>query len=317
MAILSADAPTRFLVLFAVAPGEQERNRATDLLDALFHYEPHVTRVVIVDDGADLEPVLATLAPRFRDRVVIVKNPRAGRGVGWRDGLTVGLFEAFATILPLADEKFVLKLDTDSLVVAPFAAKIATRFAADPRVGLLGTHSINPDKTPFDSNVFLPLIHWTAQPVYFNLHNKYSPRGLHFNLGPIARRRRAIIQEAKRRGYIAPESCQGGGYAISCALLADARRGGHFTDPLLWLDCPLTEDIVLGITARACGFSLADYNGCNEPFGVKYSGLPGMPAEIVRNGYSIIHSVKNDPRYTEPEIRAFFRARRIDFTARV
>ncbi|HEY2441098.1 MAG TPA: hypothetical protein VGI07_12755, partial [Solirubrobacteraceae bacterium] len=58
------------------------------------------------------------------------------------------------------------------------------------------------------------------------------------------------------------------------------------------------------------GFRLAGHVDEGETFAVAWRGLPDTPEGLVTRGYSIIHSVKNDPRITESEIRRDFAARR-------
>ena len=81
-------------------------------------------------------------------------------------------------------------------------------------------------------------------------------------------------------------------------------------DLILWLDTFATEDGIIPLYAKMLGLELVDYVSRGEPFGVVVRGLPGTLDEILERGYSIIHSVKNDPRVTEAQVREFFAARR-------
>ena len=85
--------------------------------------------------------------------------------------------------------------------------------------------------------------------------------------------------------------------ALSCVRGQDQER--KLLDRLLKPDMTLQND------AQHKNF-VAD----GEVFGVRYKGLPYEPVILVERGYSVIHSVKNDSRMTEEEIREFFRARR-------
>jgi hypothetical protein len=74
----------------------------------------------------------------------------------------------------------------------------------------------------------------------------------------------------------------------------------------------MSEDVSMCMFAAVTGYRLADRSDPGEPFGVRYIGLPDTLENLVAAGYGIIHAVKNDPRYTEEDIRAYFRALRED-----
>jgi hypothetical protein len=44
-----------------------------------------------------------------------------------------------------------------------------------------------------------------------------------------------------------------------------------------------------------------------DPFGVAWRGLPGDPDDLIKRGFSIVHSLKNCGYGTEPELRDRFR----------
>jgi hypothetical protein len=83
---------------------------------------------------------------------------------------------------------------------------------------------------------------------------------------------------------------------------------GYLSDPLCWLRSGCTEDVMMGIYARAVGMDMADHNGPGEPFGVQFSGLPYSPDILLARGYSIVHSVKDQGELREADTRQFFRS---------
>jgi hypothetical protein len=77
--------------------------------------------------------------------------------------------------------------------------------------------------------------------------------------------------------------------------------------PRRWLYARLGDDVMLGAQARALGLGLRDLH---DVFALKHIGLADAPPRLVERGVAVIHSVKNDPVHSEPELRAFFEARR-------
>src|SRR5437879_1615800 len=119
----------RWAVLLPIGPGGSEVERLADGLAALNAFEPDVERIVLVDDEPDAGRDLYRAAGVLADRVTVIANPRDGRGAGWSDGLAVGMGAGLAEILDGASVAWALKLDTDALVVGPFASAITDRFA--------------------------------------------------------------------------------------------------------------------------------------------------------------------------------------------
>jgi hypothetical protein len=82
------------------------------------------------------------------------------------------------------------------------------------------------------------------------------------------------------------------------------------SDPMLWLNTALVEDVMMSMLVMATGMQLYGYSGTDEVFGILHKGLADEPEEMMRRGYGIIHSVRNDPRHSESEIRQYFQSRR-------
>jgi hypothetical protein len=118
---------------------------------------------------------------------------------------------------------------------------------------------------------------------------------------------RRTVREALGNGYTPGEHCMAAGCAVSTAMIAGMAQHGWLADPRRWLNTLLGDDIMLGIMARALGLELRDLHAV---FGLKHIGLADTPERLVERGFAVVHSVKNDPRFEEAEIRAFFAARR-------
>ena len=87
-------------------------------------------------------------------------------------------------------------------------------------------------------------------------------------------------------------------------------RRGYFAERFVWADSQMSEDVMMAIYTRACDLTLAAHAADGDTYGVKHVGLPDTPQRMIDRGYSIIHNIKNDPRFPEDEIREFFRQKR-------
>jgi hypothetical protein len=123
-------------------------------------------------------------------------------------------------------------------------------------------------------------------------------------------RTRRIVRDARAAGYQWGECPLTSAVAVGRPTLDEIIRRGDFDDPDLFRGARLVDDPVLGLLVRAAGYRSLGYAADGEIFGLQWRGLPDTPQRLLDRGYSIIHSVKNDPHFTEDEIRAFFAAKR-------
>jgi hypothetical protein len=297
----------RFAAVIPLGPAPAERLRLFDLLASLWHYEPHISRVVVIDDGANVVDFPAGPCPIDR-----IMNPRQGRGVGILGGGCVGILSGLRHCTTFANEiDFVLKIDTDALIIAPFAGQIARLFHDDPQAGMAGAYRFTPngearDFTPWRELTSDLASAWIGDRARQARAGRQSPFALHG--APAAMRR--VAQQALRQGYEPGENLQGGAYAISIRTVCEMDKSGLLADPLIWLHTALGEDVLVPMQTKAAGFGLRDAAADGEPFGIRYRGLPDAPAKLISRGFSIIHSVKNDPNVSEGDVREFFRLRR-------
>jgi hypothetical protein len=75
---------------------------------------------------------------------------------------------------------------------------------------------------------------------------------------------------------------------------------------MLWLNTDLVEDVMMSMLVMASGMELMGFAANGEVFGVLHRGLPDVPERLLERGYGVIHSVRNDPRFSEGDIRVFF-----------
>lgn len=302
-----------FALLFYVGPSSQELFGAQDLLESLFHYEPFVQEIVVIDDGNRKETLRQALPVPPQTKLTIIPNPRNGKGYGWLGGTSAALTAGLNHLSFNRSIEFVIKLDTDSLVIAPFSEKVSRAFRVNPDIGMLGSHTVKPftgqemDR-PTEAAIKKLSIKKLSRP--FTIWRRTPGSRLpSFQIGSIGRygKIRRMLHQALANGYVPGEMCQGGGLAVSSAAIGSMAKGGLLSDPLLWMKTPCGDDVVLAIYVRAVGFRPENFCGSDEPFATKYKGLPAPPQVLLDYGYSIIHSVKDHQTFREAETRAFFR----------
>jgi hypothetical protein len=277
------------VVAIPVGPSETDIERTRDLLAAIRAHEPRAERVVLVDDAP---------APRsWPDGVAVVPNPRAGRGIGTLGGTCTATLAGLAWAHANARGAWVLRLDTDALVIGPFVEAIEAQWRPDD--GVLGSchRTCNGEVRDLSSWDFTVRRH--AWPVWLWRH---PPRRLRYVQPPVRVARQAV-REALAKGYVPGEHCIAAGCAISATMLAAMAARGWLDEPRRWLNTRLGDDIMLGIMARALGLDLRDVHAV---FGLKHVGLADTPQRLVERGFAVVHSVKNDPDHGEEDIRSFF-----------
>lgn len=291
--LASLHAVSEFVVAIPVGPSEQEAERARDLIVSLRAHEPRARRIVLVDDS--LEP------REWPVGVAVIPNPRAGRGIGTLGGTCTATLAALAWAHENAPGAWVLRLDSDALVIGPFANAVDGAWRQGD--GVLGSCRQTPNGEPRDLGPWARTVRKHRRRVWLWLK---PPRRLRYLQRSIPVVRRAV-RDAIVRQYEPGEHCIAAGCAISAELIQRAAEQSWLDDPRAWLNTRLGDDIMLGIMARALWLDLRDFHAV---FGVKHVGLADTPEGLAERGFAVIHSVKNDPRFAEEEVRAFFAARR-------
>jgi hypothetical protein len=313
-------------LLVLVGPSEHDIDRLTDLLDSVVCYEPDV-ECVLIDDGVDDRTSRIEALAGGRLPATVLRHPRRGRDAPRSGALTMGVLTGLAAVQERQDVEFVLKIDLDALVIGPFHQQISAFLRAHPDAGVLGCLGETCDRSvaafqhcfrrpsPFADALGLldawppervserqtiPVVHPVLGAVEVTMEEYHAVR----TLGP-------RWAQAAANGQRTAEYCQGGAYAVSAELLRRMRAASMLDDARVWLPIGFFgEDDVIGMYAFATGLRLYDFSNDREPFGIRWRGLPFPPAELVARGYALIHSVKQDDRYTEADIRAFFAEQR-------
>jgi len=296
--------------MMAIGPSSVELGRLTEGLRALVRHEPGVMRVILVDDGPPSRDLRLAL-PAMPDscRVEIVKSLRDGRGEPLMGGGCAVMLSGLRAAAESDVGDFLLKLDTDALVIRPFADSIGALMAREPQAGIIGACSRSPTGEPrSDAH---------HRRVFNNAGSWHVPRGQRKSVGRHHRfpstwdewRLLRLMRRARRSGCTMGENVSGGAYVITAEALRRMKSARLLETPTLWIKTLATEDGVIPLYARMLGLKLVDFADAGEVFGVTVRGLPCTLEEIAHRRYSIIHSIKNDPRASESDIRRFFAER--------
>lgn len=297
-----------FAIVHPVGPKSVELARTADLLDSLGAHEQARGWVVLVDDAEHPRGLDAmfTVAPNLTVAAIHHRRTRKVK-YGNAIGVCSPVLHGMQWVQKNTDASFVSKLDTDSLVIAPFHDRVIKRFEQRPHAGFIGAHTLDPNGQQRDVAHHGANVRAIHRPAISLAHpvrtlQQWLDREVSFV--------RPIIRRALSNGYQWGEHCLGGGYAIRREALDRMNQLGYLDNPSRWLVIDWPEEVMMGVLTRASGYSLENFASDGEPFGVKYRGLPDTPENLVRRGFSVIHSVKNDPRFTEEQVRQFFRERR-------
>ena len=272
-------------------------------------YEPETPLVLFIDDGGKDRRLDEKFRATATCRLVNIFNTRNGHGIGETSGLSAGMLLAIAWLHANADCGFVMKLDTDALIIAPFAEKILRTLAARPDVGMVGLYNRMCDGSVRDQTSFRKMLGKLASP-FAVWRNPPGWGYLTVHLWGRGATIRRQITEAIRAGYRPAEFILGGAYAFTGEAVRRFAKHGFLDDPHLWLGTHFSEDVVLSMYVCATGLRLHGMTADGEPFAVQHYGLPDTPERLVERGYSVIHSVKSDARFSEAAIREFYRKRR-------
>jgi hypothetical protein len=301
-----------FTAMIAVGPDPVELARTHDLLSALYFHEPLVSHVVIVDDAAAPRDLAAALPPAPATcRVRVVTSPRNGRGEPRNGGGCVVMTFGFFAASEGETGAFVLKLDTDALIVGPFYKKLKAVIDAEPLAGVIGACTVSPTGEARDDRHHRRVFDNAGK--LWLVPKERKMVGRRFRSYPTTRRHWKlwrVVRRARRAGCTLGENVSGGAYALTAEAIRRMKASGLLGDYFLWVDTLATEDAVLPLYAKMLGLKLVDFVGRDQTFGIVYKGLPAPPEEIVSRGYGVIHSIKNDEQWSEAAIRSFFAARR-------
>ena len=301
----------QIVLLISVGPSSQELERLQDFFQAIFYWEPAVASVVLIDDAVESRGLANRFILPADVRIYSLHHPRRGEGVGVWGALTEGILlglEWIATHEPRAS--MVLKTDTDALVIGPFAHKASAFFAAHPQVGLIGLYDRHCSGKPRSFKPWDRAILNHALPLGVR-RTAIGGRRLRWQLWNAFSVQRRIFRQARSRGYFWGEHCLGGAYILRARTVQALHTQGLLRHASFWRYSYIGEDVIVAAYAKAVGWDLAGFAAPQQVFGIAHVGLPALPEALEAAGYSIIHSIKNEPLRSEEQIRRYFQRKRI------
>jgi hypothetical protein len=286
-----------FAVIVPIGPDAAELGRFHDLLESLWSHERGARLCVAIDSSPHVRNVMPRdeRMPGF----VILHDPFRGQGEPLMGRLSASLLLGFDLIRRAGPFDFVLRADTDALIVGEFRDTVSQFLAQHPQTGMLGTlgFTCRRDSPHYgcEKTAVSDVVDALAT----------MPRD-----SPGFARIQAQLDSAYRNGYVGKEYCQGGIYALPFRTLERMSSFGCFDQPEEWLPLAVPEDVMMGMFTRTVGLESSDFSLPGEPFGSNWRGLAYSPQEMLQRGHALIHSVKSDPRYSERALRRFFKNQR-------
>jgi hypothetical protein len=311
-----------------VGPSDADLVCLADLIDSIACYEPAIRTMVLIDDGVEPRNLDRSDVSTRQIQIVSLPNPRCGLGDGKWGGLAAGVLHALHWIDAQLDVRWVVKLDVDALVIAPFADVITEFLATHPDAGVVGCigetsdrsepgfqgclrrrsrfvkardalSGVAPERFAQEARVPVAVPHVGGTMTFSaDDYRAYTQVRPHIDL-------------AIEHGLEAAEYCQGGAYVLSGETISriSALAGPEHTRA--WAHLPFGEDETVSMYCRAVNLRVHDFSNAGEPFGVRYRGLPCSPPQLVERGHALIHSVSSAHHGSEADIRRFFAARRL------
>jgi hypothetical protein len=285
-----------FAVLIPVGPGEREVARMAAALESLRAFEPsREIHVVLVDDN----PAPRDLRQRAGEwaSVNVIRTPlRESGDPDPYDAMVAGTIEGMRMAARYRPE-FLLKLDTDALVIGPVGARLRGVFA-DERVGMVGSYTHTCDGVRRDWRGWEKPLRRAAYPIALG-------PGRRINLRSPARARavRRLLAPARDNQYTWGAHCLGGAYAVGPRLL----ERGDLLEWQPWVGTSVSEDVVVGLLTFASGLNIHSYVEPREVFALGWRELPLPPEQIVAHDYGVVHPVGDQPYADERGLRAYFR----------
>lgn len=221
-----------------------------------------------------------------------IVNPRRGRGIGTLGGTCAGTLAALRYWAEAAPGAHVVRLDSDALVIAPFAERVRIPQGA----GIVGSCRTTPDGERRD-------VAWWAETVRAHRRAVWAwkrpplPGRFVMRADPLARE---VARAAREPGV----HCMAAGCVLTAPFVAALHARGWLERPERWVRTFFGDDVLLGAMAQALGFALVDDHAV---FGLKHVGLLDEPARLQERGFGVVHSLKGEG---EQQARAFFAEQR-------
>lgn len=302
--------------MILLGPGKSEVDRVCDLLDGLRSYEPENIAhcdIIVVNDGSDHLDELRRASGSARS-LIVMDNPADSKTRLW-DRMAIGLLTGLHRVLEQDRHAFVVKLDTDALVINPFVERIRAFLRDYPGVGLAGSYRTFPAGEENQGQRTLRHLVANAErriPTRGWLWRWHRGRSLSAFYHLVCRysQRQRVLSRARANGYQPADHVQGGAYLITGDLLDTLRGADWFPDGFEFEWSLFGEDLLMSVCAVAAGFELAEFNRPGEVFGVWWEEPSLSAPALAEAGFGVVHAIKDRPGFDEAAFREWCRDRR-------
>jgi hypothetical protein len=281
-----------FSVMVPVGPADADMRRLGYVLESLRRYErPSEIELILIDDGTSARLRADSGLGSGWARTEIIRTPLwTGRLPHETTAMTAGTISGVRAASLDAD--FLLKLDTDALIIGHFSDQLRDAFAADASLGIVGS---------YDRTCTGEIRDWS---VWARQLRRVTRRWARRSPRKTSAARKLLASALANPAYEMAAHCLGGAYAVSTSLAH--RRDLMHAEP--WIGAGVSEDVVMGVLCGAAGLRMRSMTAIGEPFGLSHNALPGPPEWLVARGHSIVHAVKSSDAEVEANIRRAFRA---------
>lgn len=277
---------TRTVVMFPSGPRRWQQ--LADSIQAVQASDGDATQILVVDDST-VDTRESVIRARFPEVDVIRKRyPSGGPPATWQT-YRLGLLHA----LKHYDFELFVKMDTDAVVTGPgFSDAVAARLDAAPQAGLAGCYGQRCDGTVEDTTYHAAVL------------EREAPRDATL---------RSALGLAETNGWRRGAIVHGGVQCLTRPAVEALASEGWLAWRRPW-HSQASDDFVISMFVKACGFDLLSIGGPNGIFAVDNNYVL-LPKEEVANGpwvatHSTRHGVGGEE---EEELRSYFRARRAEW----
>lgn len=288
----------KLVVVIPVGPmgPKYQLDHVLDTIESVIYYTTPDRKIIIQDNSRE-QNIGAQLAAVYPE-LLVIRTPQ-------NYGLSGGLYKAESLAYLFAHSAYeyqvLMRMDTDALMIGHGLADDAARvFAQNPNIGQLGTYMVG-------TNGEISEFSWPRQ----QLQRETSFRGWIESRHRYALLKRLVL-DAQANGYQLGEHIIGGVAILNPLFIEKLVDRGLLLREELRRSL-LQEDHIFSLLVKAVGMDLGEFGGPGpeHPVANKWQGLPNSPERLVEMGKKVVHSTRFWQDMKEPEIRAFFRARRV------
>jgi hypothetical protein len=255
-------------IVIPIGPG---RETALDTLDSVNHYCKESHAVILVDDHTS-DGTYAALLSKKQPNWFILRNSKP---MG-REGLVVGLAEAYRFVLQQLSCPLILRLDQDALVIKAGVISDALTYSRLHRdVGLFGVYECDYNR-----------------PRTYETHRERIDRETCWYRKILGQQPSwsRLLKLAEDLGYRRGDNVFGGAYFLTRECLERMQKLGALDVPYHWKS-RLMEDVYFSMAAVASGMKLGHFAAPDGPLCLDWRGLPHPAAQLAQSHFKIIHSV--------------------------